>query len=124
MFPSKRNTTCEMPATAVALAVTVTVPDTGPALGVVRVITGGVIGLFTVTVTPPEVVVWPRTSVAIAVSVWEPFVTVVVFHWPVKLGPAPLTGAPTFLLSTWNCTVDMPAAAEALAVTLIVPRTE
>ena len=43
-------------------------------------ITGAVVSLETVTVTPGEVAVLPAASRATAVSVWLPFTAVVVSH--------------------------------------------
>ncbi len=86
-------------------------------------ITGPVTVLVVVTVTGLEAVVWPKLSVATAVSVWEPLLTAAVFHCAAKVGPAPVTAVPIFVPSTSNCTEAMVAGvlAVALAVTLMVP---
>ncbi len=63
-----------------AVAVTLMVPRTGAVpVGVMIDTAGG--GLFTVTVTPADVVDWPSESVAIAERACEPLIAVVVFQF-------------------------------------------
>jgi hypothetical protein len=58
-------------------------------------ITGSVTGLLTVTGIL-LVVVLPAVSVAIALSVCNPFVAAIVFHVVEYAGPAPVTALPRF----------------------------
>ena len=56
-----RNWTCDTPMLSVAVAVTLTVPETSPPVGAVMLTVGGVVSgtLFTVTVMPADVVELP-----------------------------------------------------------------
>jgi hypothetical protein len=66
---------------SVALAETVTVPETvDEAAGAVMETDGGVESFETVTATPAEVVALPAASRATAVRVWLPVVAPVVFQ--------------------------------------------
>ena len=80
---STRNCTPDTPTLSVALAVRVTVPDTVPAGGAVKLTVGGVTSttpLATVTLTGAEVVMLPAASRARTVRVWVPLAAVVVFQ--------------------------------------------
>src|SRR5437868_5914943 len=61
----------------------------------------------------------PSASRAIAVSVCEPLVAVVVFHATEYGGD--ISSAPRFTPSSWNCTPTTPPLSDAVADTLIVP---
>jgi hypothetical protein len=89
---------------------------------VINVADGPVLALLTVTVTAADVVDWLRMSVAIAVNVWLPLVAVAMFH-VVEYEPEPVTGAPRFAPSNWNCTEAIPAVELALALTFTDPET-
>src|SRR5918996_4267436 len=82
--PSTKNSTAVTPTLSVALALTMTVPDTSaPLAGSVIATLGGVVSdavLDTVTVTGAEVVRLPAASRATAVRVWEPLLAVAVFQ--------------------------------------------
>src|SRR6266516_110387 len=85
LAPSSRNWTPATPTLSEALAFTVIVPATvAPDKGDVMLTVGGVVSgggpLDTVTVTGSELHWRPRRSRPTAVSVWEPFPLVVVFH--------------------------------------------
>ena len=67
------------------------------------------------TLTAAEVVEWPRESVATAVSVWLAFEKATVFHEVENEGPVPGTVA-NAVPSTRNCTEDIVAGDDALAV--------
>jgi hypothetical protein len=85
---------------------------------------GGVVSadeLFTVTVTAVLVVLLPAASLAIARTVCEVFVAVVVFQ-ETEYG-AVVSNAPRLAPSSWNCTLATPTLSLALAVTEIVPLT-
>ncbi len=79
-LPSTRNCTPATPALSLALAVTVTVPETVPA-GVLRDTAGAEVStLLTVTVTGVEVAMLPLTSRARAVRTWVPLDRGMVFN--------------------------------------------
>ena len=80
--PSTRNCTPATPTLSDAVALTVIVPDTlAPFAGELMLTLGTVVSAFdTVTVTADEVRRLPAASRATAVSVCEPFPTVVVLH--------------------------------------------
>jgi len=119
LLPSTWN--CTLVVLAETLVVTVTVPDTvAPEAGEVIEIVGAV-ALFTVTATPGLVVVLFEVSLATAVSVCVPWLTVVVFHE--KLYGDAVTALPTLLPSTWNCTLAMPTLELAVALTVTAPET-
>ena len=65
--------------------------------------------------------VCPRVSVAMAVRVCVPLEAEVVFHKVANVGPLPVTAAPRFAPSSWNCTDAIPAVEVAFAVTVTVP---
>src|SRR3989442_14686171 len=90
-------------------------------VGAVREPVGGVVPLLTVTVTPAEVVDFPAASRATAVSVWLPFVAVVVVQ-ETEYG-AVVASAPTFAPSSLNCTPTTPTLSVAVAVTVTAPDT-
>src|SRR5918995_1770857 len=69
----------------------------------------------------PEVVTLPAASRARAVSVWVPFVAVVVFQ-ETEYG-AVVSSAPRVTPSSRNCTPVTPTLSEASAVTATVPET-
>src|SRR6185436_1289671 len=83
LAPSSLNWTPTTPMLSEAVAETASaVPETvAPLAGAVIATVGSVVsGLLTVTVTFVAVAVFPAASRATAVSVWLPFVAVVVFH--------------------------------------------
>jgi len=90
---------------------------------VTAVTTGPAATLFTVTVTPLLVPVFPPESVTTAVSVCVVLVAVVVFQ--LMLYGADVTADPRLLPSNWNCTLATlsPPLAAAVAVTGTVPLT-
>jgi hypothetical protein len=66
--PSKINWTPTTPTLSLALAETVVVPETTePPLGAEMLTVGAILSMFTVTLTPEEVVVLPAASLARAV---------------------------------------------------------
>ena len=70
--PSSRNWTPATPTLSVALALTLTVPDTvAPAAGAVMATVGAVVSVM-VMLTGADVAVAPRLSVATAVSAYVP----------------------------------------------------
>src|SRR5207249_1444311 len=75
----------------------------------------------TVTVTAPDVVVFPAPSRATAVRLWAPVATVVVSH-NTEYGAA-VTSTPRFAPSSLNCTPITPTLSLALAVTGTLPET-
>jgi hypothetical protein len=84
LAPSSWNWTLATPTLSVALADTLTVPDTlAPLAGAVMEMVGGVVSgdavLLTATLTDALVAELFDVSVAIAVSTWLPFERVVVF---------------------------------------------
>src|SRR5437016_5454365 len=81
-----------------------------------------VLTLLTVTVTALAVVRFPAASRAIAVSVCEPLLVLVVFQ-ETEYGDA-VTSAPKFAPSSWNCTPTTPTLSDAAAETVIVPETD
>src|SRR5260221_10449981 len=82
LLPSTRNCTPATPTLSDAVALTVVVPDTvAPFAGELMLTLGAVVSVFdTVTVTADDVFRLPAASRAIAVSVCDPFPTVVVFQ--------------------------------------------
>ena len=91
-----RDSTLEL-----AVALTVVVPETvALAAGAVIDTVGGGTVLLTVTLTPALVVLAFEVSLATAVSVWLPLLSVVVFQE--KLYGEAVTALPTLLPSTWN----------------------
>ena len=76
---------------------------------------GGVWTLFTFTVTFAAVVLLPAASLAIALKVCEPLLTVVVFQEK-EYGEA-VSRLPKFAPSSRNCTLATPTLSEAVAVT-------
>src|SRR5207302_124316 len=83
--------------------------------------TGGVVSLFTVTITGALVVWLAAASQAIAVNVWLPIAAALVFH-EIEYGAA-VTSAPRAAPSSANCTPTTPTLSLAVAVTGIVPDT-
>src|SRR5947209_15935339 len=77
--------------------------------------------LSTVTLTAPAGAVFPAASRAMAVKLWEPLATRVVFHER-EYGAA-VTSAPRFAPSSLNCTPTTPTLSVALAETVTVPET-
>src|SRR2546427_2473565 len=77
--------------------------------------------LSTVTLTAPGGAVFPAASRAMAVKLWEPLATRVVFHER-EYGAA-VTSAPRFAPSSLNCTPTTPTLSVALAETVTVPET-
>ena len=69
LLPSNLNCNEDIPPVAVAVAVTVDVPETLPGAGAVMLTAGGVIVFWVVTAIPAEVVLWPTESTATAVRV-------------------------------------------------------
>jgi len=109
-----------MPVLLEALALTVIVPVTvAPLVGEEIETAGG--ALLTVTLTPALVAEFPLVSLATAVSVWLPLATEDVVQE--KLYGEAVSAAPTFAPSTCICTLAIPALAEAVAFTVIVPLT-
>src|SRR5213593_1686586 len=82
-------------------------------------ITGG--ALSTVTLTALAGAVLPAASRAMAVKLWEPLATRVVFQ-EIAYGAA-VTSAPKLTPSSLNCTPTTPTLSVALAETVIVPET-
>ena len=108
--PSNWNCTEVIPTVELALALTVTDPETVPPNGLLRLTVGGGVEFETVTDTPADVVCWFNESVAIAVNVWPALDAVVVFQ-EIEYGPAPVTADPRFTPSNLNCTELMVAPA-------------
>src|SRR5205085_2059653 len=78
LTPSSLNCAPGTPTSSDALAEMATVSDTvDPAAGALTATVGGVVSLFTVTVTDAAAVVLPAPSLAIAVNTCEPLATVV-----------------------------------------------
>src|SRR5213594_3478928 len=77
--------------------------------------------LSTVTLTALAGAVLPAASRAMAVKLWEPLATRVVFHER-EYGAA-VTSAPTLTPSSLNCTPTTPTLSVALAETVTVPAT-
>src|SRR5881409_4292713 len=77
--------------------------------------------LSTVTLTALAGAVLPAASRAMAVKLWEPLATRVVFHER-EYGAAN-TSAPRFAPSSLNCTPTTPTLSVALAETVVVPAT-
>jgi hypothetical protein len=123
LAPSNWNCTLATPTLLAAVAVTVRVPETlAPLAGeVIDTVGGAVLVLFTVTVTLALVVLLPAVSLAIARSVCEPLLDVVVFH-ETEYGAVVLR-LPKLAPSSWNCTLATPTVLAAVAVTEIVPFT-
>src|SRR5258706_4633257 len=82
---------------------------------------GGGGALFTVTVTSAEVVLLPAASRATAVRVCVPLLAEVVSQ-DTEYGAA-VSSTPRLIPSSLNCTPTTPTLSEALAVTLVVPKT-
>src|SRR5256885_8477791 len=79
--PSSLNCTPATPTLSVALAMTITVPETvAPATGELIETAGGVRSFITVTVTDADVPPTPATSRATAVMLCEPLLAVRGFH--------------------------------------------
>ena len=123
LAPSNKNCTPVMASLALAVAATVTVPETvAPATGeVIDTVSEVVLVLFTVIDTAALVALFPELSTATAVRLCLPFAKVVVFN-DCEYG-ATVTTAPTLEPSTWNCTLATPTLSDAVAVTVIVPET-
>src|SRR5207245_593662 len=101
--PSSRNWTPTTPAWSVGVALSAVVPLTvAPPAGAVTLTVGAVVSLKTVTVTAAAVVILPAASRAIAVSVCDALLAVVVSH-EIEYG-AVVSSAPTFAPSSRNCT--------------------
>src|SRR5881409_2123896 len=77
--------------------------------------------LSTVTLTALAGAVLPAASRAMAVKLWEPLATRVVFHER-EYGAA-VTSAPRFTPSSLNCTPATPTLSVAFTDTVIVPET-
>src|SRR5258705_3196619 len=126
---SSRTCTPTTPTLSEAVAVTVAVPFTvAPLLGAVILPVGGVVSggggggaLFTVTVTAETGLTLPAASRATAVRVCEPLLAEVVSQ-DTEYG-AVVSSAPRLEPSSLNCTPTTPTLSEALAVTLVVPKT-
>ena len=86
-----------IPIIDVAFAVSVTVPDRLPPLGLVIVIDGAG---ATWMLTPADVVFWPRVSIAVAVRVCTPGETEAVFQEVENVGPGPASAGPRFVPSS------------------------
>jgi hypothetical protein len=125
LAPSNWNCTLATPTLSLAFAVTEIVPLTvAPFAGALIDTVGGVVSvvlLLTVTVTVALVVLLPAASLAIARSVCEPLLDVVVFH-ETEYGEAVLR-LPKLAPSSWNCTLATPTLSLAFAVTETVPLT-
>jgi hypothetical protein len=123
VVPSALNTTPTTPTLSDAFADTVTVPWTlAPPAGAVIDTVGAVVSeLFTVTVTGPDVVELPAASRATAVSVYEPFASVVVFH-DTAYGED-VSSDPMFVVPCLNWTPTTPTLSDAVAVRDTVPET-
>ena len=106
-----------------AEALTVVDPDTvAPDVGDVMLTAGGVVSAFdTVTLTGDEVVRFPAASLATAVSVCEPFPTLVVFQ-EIEYGDV-VSSEPRLAPSTRNWTPTTPTLSEAEALTVVDPDT-
>ena len=123
LAPSTCNCTLATPTLSDAVAFTVTVPLTVALFeGEVIETVGGVVSeLSTATFTLALVVAFPAASFATAVNVWLPFETDAVLHE--KLYGELVSADPTFVPSTFNCTLATPTLSEAVAFTVIVPLT-
>src|SRR5206468_1123308 len=120
--PSSLNCTPATPTLSVALAETVTEPDTvDPLIGAVIDTVGGVRSLATVTLTAAAVAVLPAASRATALRECAPLVVVLVFHEMVY--GAVVISAPRLAPSSLNCTPATPTLSVALAETVTVPVT-
>src|SRR5262249_39379290 len=121
---SSGNCTPATPTLSAALAETEIVPETVvPVAGAVIETVGGVVsgtGLLTVTVTV-AVLLLPAASRAMALSVCEALLAVVVFQ--LTLYGEAVSSAPRVTPSNRNCTPTTPLLSEALAETEIVPST-
>src|SRR5439155_1226574 len=118
--PSTLNCTPTTPTLSVAVADTVTVPDTLAAgAGAVIATVGGATSA-TVTLTA-AVAVWPAASRATALTLWAPGATRAVSH-TIEYGAA-VTSAPRFTPSSLNCTPTTPTLSVAVAETVTVPET-
>src|SRR5439155_9130477 len=121
-LPSSRNWTPTTPTLSEAPAATVTGPLTvAPAAGAVTVTAGGVVSFDTVTVAAAEVVLFPATSRATAVSLWLPLPTAVLSQ--VTENGEVVSSAPSGVPSNWNCTPTTPTLSEAEAATDTDPDT-
>jgi hypothetical protein len=118
--PSSRKRTPTTPTLSLAVADTVTVPDTvAPATGAVIETVGGVLSLKSVTLTAALVVWFPAASRATAVREWAAFVADPVFH-DVANG-AVVTSAPSGAPSKRKPTATTPTLSLAVADTVTVP---
>src|SRR5439155_25335475 len=117
LFRSVPYSTCESDASSVAQLI---VAELDPTLALdTALITGG--ALSTVTLTTLAGAVLPAASRAMAVKLWEPLATRVVFQ-EIAYGAA-VTSAPRFAPSSLNCTPTTPTLSVALAETVTVPAT-
>src|SRR5690348_11797201 len=85
-------------------------------------LTNAAVALVILTLIGAAVVLWPRTSVATADSVWEPIAAVVVSQL-VENGVA-VTAAPKFAPSNLNCTEATPTDEVTSAATVCIPNTK
>jgi len=83
------------------------------------VVSGVGVVFDTVTVIPPDVVMFPAASRAVAVSVCVPLVAVVVIH-DIEYGDA-VSSAPRFAPSSLNWTPVTPTLSDAVADTVVIP---
>src|SRR5256885_1204926 len=120
LAPSSWTCTPTTPTLSVAVAETVTVPDTLAAgAGAVSATVGGAVSA-TVTLTA-ALAVWPAASRATALTLWAPRAASVVSH-DTEYGAA-VTSAPKFVPSTLNCTPTTPTLSVAVAEMVTVPDT-
>src|SRR5439155_550738 len=118
--PSTWNCTPTTPTLSVAVADTVTVPDTLAAgAGAVSATVGGAVSA-TVTLTA-AVAVWPAASRATALTLCAPGAASDGAH-AIEYGAA-VTSAPRFVPSSLNCTPTTPTLSVAVADTVTVPDT-
>jgi hypothetical protein len=112
-----------MASLAEAVAATVIVPETvAPATGeMIATVSAALPVLLTVMDTAALVALFPEVSVATAVKLCWPLVSVVVFK-DCEYGAA-VTAAPRTKPSTWNCTLATATLSAAVAVIVIVPET-
>jgi chorismate mutase len=124
LLPSTRNCTLATPTLSEEFAEIVTVPETVALFaGAVIDTVGGVVSvvLLTVTVTFALVALFPAASLAIARTVCEPLLDVVVFQ-EIEYGAA-VSRLPKSAPSSWNCTLATPTLSLAFATIDMVPLT-
>src|SRR5437879_13391865 len=122
LTPSSLSCTPTTPTLSVALAETVTVPETvAPAAGAVIDTVGGVVSLKTVTLTAAAVAVLPAASRATAARGWGALVAVVVFHE--RAYAAGVITAPRLAPASLHWRPTPPTLSVALAEPVTVPET-